>query len=287
MESEGLSVPHCKGKLCGLAVGTALFPALWPHLWRGLCLSPLDVLSLASRSFVTCLQALLCGLLNAPEASSVLFLVLSVLTGILRWVLKTPQSLSTLSLVFQLKLFASLCLPSHSSHGSLDSLSRPWGRAVVGLTPFCFLSLVGVVILCCFTPLLSWKLLFHVLGVLFFSCVRWESKSVPLPHLAGSRSVHYGFILLCFFQNPPLKQSSFVTANSVTRLCTPHPAIVLTLKASPWDGCQIIPISWIREPSLREVKRLVQSHPVYKRLSHIPLQCCPCSSQEVKQSHMK
>ena len=85
----------------------------------------LDVLSLASRSFVTCLQALLCGLLNAPEASSVLFLVLSVLTGILRWVLKTPQSLSTLSLVFQLKLFASLCLPSHSSHGSLDSLSRP------------------------------------------------------------------------------------------------------------------------------------------------------------------
>ena len=122
---------------------------------------------------------------------------------------------------------------------------------------------------------------------LFFRCIRWEGKSVPLLHLSGSRSVHYVFIPLCCFQNPRLKQSSFVTTNSVTRLCYPHPEIALTLKASPWDGCQITPISRIRELSLREVKRLVQSHPVYQRSSHIPLQCCPWSSQDMKQSYVK
>lgn len=47
-----------------------------------------------------------------------------------------------------------------------------------------------------------------------------------------------------------------------------------------------MPILQIRELSLREVKKLVQSHTVYKGLSHIPTtRCCSCSSQDGKETH--
>ena len=66
-----------------------------PACGRGCPSHPLDVLSLASRSFLKCLQALLCALLSAPEASRALFLVLSLLAGVPSWVLKTALSLNS------------------------------------------------------------------------------------------------------------------------------------------------------------------------------------------------
>lgn len=103
----------------------------WPH-------------GVSSRACRPC--SALCYALQRPRE-------LSLLVGVLRWVLKTQPCLSTLSLVFQ--LFASLRSPPHSSHHSRDPHSRPWGRAVARLTPFCFLSLVGVVTLCSLMPSLS------------------------------------------------------------------------------------------------------------------------------------
>ena len=244
---------------------------------RGCASHALAVLSPASRSVLTCLQALLCALLSAAEASSVLFLVLSLLAGTLHWVLKTPQSLSTLSLVFQLKLFASLCLPSHSSHRSLDSLSRPWGRAP---------SVLFAVSRGSHYPLLPYaltvlKTVVPCFGGFCFSVV--SDERVNLLHyliwLEAEVSITFLFYYVPFktllWSNLPLSQQKREQAACSSSCDCSDP------QSEPWGGCQIIPISWTREPSLREVERLVQSHPVYKRLSHIPPRCCPCSSQEV------
>lgn len=117
--------------------------------------------------------------------------------------------------------------------------------------------------------------------VLFFSCVRWESKSAPLPHLAGSRSVHYVFILLCSFQKPSSEAIFLLSQQKREQaVCSSYPAIALSLKESREVGVRSSPFHG-EGSRAREVERLVQSHPgLWKRL-HIPPQCCPCSSQEV------
>ena len=158
-------------KLCSLAGRNR---SSQPHVRTGTCPSnPLDVLSWASGSFLMVLHALLCTLLKAPETSRVLFLG-SLSSRVFCTAYWRHPSLSQLSALSpQLKLFTNLCLPSHSPHQSLDSLSRQWGRAIVKLTSFVFYLSQESLSLVALRPL-SWKLLFPVFcfsgGFIFWLC---------------------------------------------------------------------------------------------------------------------